>query len=179
MKKKLICILVALTLMLCMMPLGAESVFASSVNFTGSDCTNSTSAASNINKLIKKYPNHSKFKSGGQCWGYAEKVSTNIAGSRKSSYYKGKKFTKNNFKELCVGVKSGTHLRLSRNSTFSAYYGHSVALLKVTDSEVIWTDNNYIGTNIIGYHKSSLSYFMSYYSTYGYINMVRQTTSYE
>jgi hypothetical protein len=179
MKKKLICMMVALTLMLCMMPLGAESVFASSVSFTGSTCTSNASAAANINKLIKKYPNHSRYRGCGQCWGYAEKVSTKLADSRKTRYYKSRKFSKSNFKKLCVGVKAGTHLRLSRNSTFSAYRGHSVALLKVTSKRVIWTDNNYIGTNIISYHNTSLNGFMSYYSTYGYINMVRQTTSYE
>lgn len=180
MKRKLISVLIVMALVITILPLSAQEVMAASkVSYTGSTITTNTWAASTINGIISKYRNHKRYSGGGQCWGYAEKVSTKLAKSRKTKYYKGLRFTKKNFKSKCLGVKAGTHLRLSRHKKFSAYVGHSVVILKVTDKMVYWADNNYYRTNTVDYRSGSINKFMSYYSTYGYINMVRQTVQYK
>jgi len=148
--------------------------------FTGARCTDDQLAASVIDYMMLKYKDYSKWRGTGQCWGFAEMARTMLAASSSTRYYTGLKFNVTNFKNKCLNVKAGTHLRLSRASKFNGGYGHSVVLLKVTDDAVYFADNNLVGDNIIAYHQvASPQEFVQFYGQYGYINMVSETTSYK
>lgn len=147
--------------------------------FYGSTCTSSASAASTINYIRAKYDQYSQYKGTGECWGWAEKVGNMLASERSITYYEGLKFTKKNFKSKCLGIKAGAHLRLSHNKEYNGMSGHSICLLKVTEKQVCWTDNNYSGYNIIAYHSATLDQFMNYYGQYEYLNALTKTISYK
>lgn len=148
-------------------------------NFNGKDCTENDTAAATIDYVMAKYEHRQWFSEPGQCWGYAEKVRTTVADESKTSYYKGLRFTKSNFKEKCLNIKAGTHIRFSHGSTFNGGSGHSVSLLKVSDKQVIWADNNYSWDNTVCYYKGSLNDFYECYGQYEYINMISRPTSYK
>jgi len=178
MKSKIIISILTLAMVVVFMPFATVNATAYSVKaYSGISCTSDPSAATAINRIVKKYPNRTYCS--GQCWGYAVKVNSTLAKGTSTRYYRGLRFTKKNFLNKCLGVKAGTHLRLSRQSTFSGYRGHSVVLLKVTRSKVYWADNNYYKPNRVAYYSGSVNDFMSWYSTYGYLNMVEKTTSYK
>lgn len=183
MKKSLITVILTFALVITFMPLGAEEVFAVSEGaYAGKTVTSNPVVATQINKIEKKFPNHTYYPYGGQCWGYAEKVSTTLSTRKSASYYRGLRFTTKNFLNKCLGVKAGTHLRLSRSSSFSGYYGHSVVLLSVTKSKVYWADNNYYASNRVCYYKGTPKQFVHYYisnSGYKYINMVKRASKYK
>lgn len=179
--KKLISIFLAVMLIGSSMAITTSPAHASTADwqFYGSTCTSNASAASTINYIRAKYDQYSQYKGSGECWGWAEKVGNMLAAERSTKYYKGLKFTKKNFKNKCLGIKAGAHLRLSHAKEYDGMYGHSVCLLKVTEKQVCWTDNNYSGYNIIAYHSATLDQFMNYYGQYEYLNAVTKTVSYK
>ena len=186
MKRKLAVIFLALALVFTgLTPLhdvnyaDADSYYGGS-GFTGKNCTSNKTAAACIDYVIKKYPAGSEYPGTGECWGYAETVSNLLAASKSTKFYKGLKFTKKNFLNKCLGVKAGTHLRMSNSKTFNGYYGHSVVLLKVTEDDVIWADNNGTGAyNIVAYHRSTADGFVYQYGyQFEYLNMVARPTKY-
>ena len=148
--------------------------------FTGTSCTEHSGAAAIIDYIMRLYPHSSRYPKGGLCWGYAEEVSTLLAESRSTSYYSGLKFTKSNFKKKCIGVRAGTHIRLSNSKTFSAGSGHSLVLFKVTEDEVIWADNNGTGTNTVIYYKGTIdSFYAKYDHQFKYITMISVPKKYK
>lgn len=179
--KKLISMFLTVMLVTSSMIISTAPVHASTADweFTGSTCTSSASAASTINYIRAKYDQYSQYKGTGECWGWAEKVSNMLAAERSAKYYSGLKFTKKNFKNKCLGIKAGAHLRLSHGKEYDGMYGHSICLLKVTKKQVCWTDNNYSGYNIIAYHSATLDQFMNYYGQYEYLNALTKTVSYK
>jgi len=183
MKRKIITFILAFALVVTFMPLSAEKAFAMSEGtYAGASVTSNPVVATQINKIEKKYPNHRYYSGGGQCWGYAEKVSKTLSTRKSATYYHGLRFTTSNFLKKCKGVKAGTHLRLSRASSFSGYYGHSVVLLSVTKKKVYWADNNYYASNKVCYYQGTPSQFVKYYvknSGYKYINMVKKASKYK
>lgn len=146
--------------------------------FDGKDCTDNQYAAASIDYVMAKYQHKKNFNGPGQCWGYAEKVKETLADDVKTTTYKGLRFTKAAFKKRCEDVKAGTHIRFSHGSTLNGGYGHSVVLLKVSDKQVIWADNNYYWNNTVAYYKGSLDDFYREYGQYEYINMIAKPTSY-
>ena len=179
--KKLISMFLTVMLVTSSMIISTAPVHASTADweFTGSTCTSSASAASTINYIRAKYDQYSQYKGTGECWGWAEKVGNMLAAERSAKYYSGLKFTKKNFKNKCLGIKAGAHLRLSHGKEYDGMYGHSICLLKVTEKQVCWTDNNYSGYNIIAYHSATLDQFMNYYGQYEYLNALTKTVSYK
>lgn len=179
--KKLISMFLTVMLVTSSMIISTAPVHASTADweFTGSTCTSSASAASTINYIRAKYDQYSQYKGTGECWGWAEKVGNMLAAERSAKYYSGLKFTKKNFKNKCLGIKAGAHLRLSHGKEYDGMYGHSICLLKVTENQVCWTDNNYSGYNIIAYHSATLDQFMNYYGQYEYLNALTKTVSYK
>ena len=148
--------------------------------YTGSQCTSDTTAASVIDYVMNKYKQDSVYPNGGECWGYAETVRELLADTSSTTYYNsGLSFNKNNFRNKCLNVRAGTHLRLSRNKEFNAWSGHSIVLFKVTDKQVCWADNNYQWDNTVCYYTGTLDEFIYRYNQYGYINMVSKPTKYE
>lgn len=169
----------AIVMLVAYMPMAAVTASAwSDGTFTGKDCKSDSYAAASIDYVMAKYPIYSKWKGSGQCWGYAEKVCDIIGASTSTKYYTGKKFNKKNVKELLVGVKAGTHVRLGRDTkSFDGGRGHSIVIFKCTEKEVIWADNNRSGDNIIDYHRDSFDEFL--YLNYYYIHMVKKVTKYQ
>ena len=77
--KKLATLIITVALVAVMMPLGMENSYAMSEGtYSGRAVTSNPVVATQINKIEKKYPNHRYYSGGGQCWGYAEKVSTTL-----------------------------------------------------------------------------------------------------
>lgn len=181
--KKLATLIITVALVAVMMPLGMENSYAMSEGtYSGRAVTSNPVVATQINKIEKKYPNHRYYSGGGQCWGYAEKVSTTLSTRKSAGYYSYLRFNTSNFLKKCEGVKAGTHLRLSRSGKFSGYYGHSVVLLSVTKSKVYWADNNYYASNKVCYYQGTPSQFVKFYvsnSGYKYINMVKKANKYK
>ena len=179
MKKRLMTAVLIIALTVCFIPFGTAEASASTYMwaYDGSTCTSNAGAASTINYLMKKYPNLGHYKGTGQCWGYAEKICTALASSRSTKYYSNYRMTKAHFRAKCLGIKAGTHLRLSNSKTFNGGYGHSIALLKVTDNLVCWTDGNYDSRNTIQYYSGTLDTFCNTYG-YRYINMVSKPIKY-
>lgn len=156
-----------------------EITYTDPASFTGKMCTGNTGAMASIDYIKAKYPNESTYPGSGECWGYAEKVNSILASASSTKYYKGLKFNEKNFKNKCLNAKAGTHIRLHRQPEFNAWSGHSVVLFKVTEEQVCWADNNYIGSNTVGYCSGTLQEFLMYYGQYGYINMVKTPTKYK
>lgn len=181
MKRKLLIPLMVFALTVAFLSINVQSVCANSenANFSGNVCTSDDNAAATIDYVKSRYKHLNKYDGPGQCWGYAEKVNDMLSSTNSTKYYKGLKFNKSNFKDKCLGIKAGSHIRFSHGSTFNGGYGHSVTLLKVTNDLVCWADNNYYGSNIVAYYKGSLNDFMQCYGQYGYINMVSKTTKYK
>jgi len=179
--KKLISMFLAVILIGSSFVITTAPVHASTADwqFYGSTCTSNSAAASTISYIRAKYDQYSQYKGTGECWGWAEKVSNLLAAERSIKYYSGLKFTKKNFKDKCLGIKAGAHLRLSHNKEYNGMSGHSICLLKVTEKQVCWTDNNYSGYNIIAYHSATLDQFMNYYGQYEYLNALTKTVSYK
>lgn len=136
--KKLISILLTVMLVGSSLVVSTSPVHASTADwqFYGSTCTSSASASSTINYIRAKYDQYSEYKGTGECWGWAEKVSNMLAAERSIKYYSGLKFTKKNFKDKCLNIKAGAHLRLSHNKEYNGMSGHSICLLKVTEKQV-------------------------------------------
>lgn len=184
MTKKLLSILLALTLVFTSCLIAPERAEAISVSpnrawFVGSDCTDNRYASSTIDYIRAKQPQLSLDKTYSQCWGWAEKVREMLGSEFSYHEYVGLKLTKKNFLNKCKGVKAGTHLRFGYGKTYDPYDGHSVCLLKVTDKKVYWTDNNWEGHNKIAYFSGSVSDFITEYSQYDYINMKYEVTKYK
>lgn len=179
--KRLLSILLAAALAVSTVIMTSESVNATTADwaFTGATCTSNASAASTINYIRAKYDQYSQYKGSGQCFGWAEKVGNMLASQRSYKEYKNLKFNKKNFKAKCLNVKAGTHLRLSHEKEYNPWSGHSICLLKVTNNQVCWTDNNYAGYETIAYYAATLDQFVSYYSQYEYLNMTTKTTKYK
>ncbi len=146
--------------------------------FMGTHCTSNRAAYSTINYLQAKYPHSTQYKGSGECYGWAEKVSTMLSSKRTAKYYKGLKFTKTNFLKKCQGVRAGTHLRLSNKKEFNGS-GHSVVLLKVTKKEVCWTEANYGSYNNIRYVSATPEEFVRTYSSFKYLNAVIKPLGYK
>lgn len=178
MKRKLTVILMAIVMLVAYMPIAVSPVSAwSDGSFKGKECVKDSYAASAIDYVMARYPIHSTWKGSGQCWGYAERVCDILGASTSTKYYTGKKLNKKNVKELLVGVKAGTHVRMGRdNKSFNAWNGHSIVIFKCTEKEVIWADNNRSGENIIDYHRDSFDEFVGL--NYDYIHMVKKVTKY-
>lgn len=184
MTKKLLSILLALTLVFTSCLIAPERAEAISVSpnrawFVGSDCTDNRYASSTIDYIRAKHPQLSLDKTYSQCWGWTEKVREMLGSEFSYHEYVGLKLTKKNFLNKCKGVKAGTHLRFGYGKTYDPYDGHSVCLLKVTDKKVYWTDNNWEGHNKIAYFSGSVSDFITEYSQYDYINMKYEVTKYK
>lgn len=145
--------------------------------FTGAYCTSNKVAASTIDYIQAKYPNNTQYKGSGECWGWAEKISTMLSASRSTKYYKGLPFTEENLLKKCKGAKAGTHIRISNNEEFSGYSGHSIVILKLTKDEVCWTEANAGGYNNIRYGCSDPGFLVDYYG--GYLNAVIKPTAYK
>lgn len=178
MKKKFLALLTAALLAICAMPVSAAAWDDYGMDaFTGRDCTSNKNAAATIDYVLNKYKAQSVYPGAGECWGYAEKVSTMLASSRSTQYYTGLKFSKSNFKKKCLGVKAGTHIRLGNDKKFNGAKGHSVVLLKVTEERVIWADNNFGWDNRVAYYSGSLDDFLWSYG-YTYLQMVSKPVSY-
>lgn len=184
MKRKIIPIILSLSLVMAAICAGPETVLASeqsqetAVKFCGEYCTSNKTAQASIDYILAKYKIGSVYPGAGECWGYAEKISGILAASRTTKYYTGLKFNKANFTKKCRSVKAGTHLRLSREKKFNGGSGHSIVLLKVSEKKTCWADNNNRGYGRIGYYYGTLDDFLDFYSQYGYMNMVAETTSY-
>lgn len=184
MKQKIFSIILSLIMILSVMILGQTPVFAAdqgqdgAIKFCGEYCTSNKTAQASIDYILAKYKIGTVYPGPGECWGYAEKASSILASSRTTKFYTGLKFNKTNFIKKCLNVKAGTHIRLSRQKKFDGGYGHSVVLLKVTEKKTCWADNNNRGYGRIGYYYGTLDDFLNFYSQYGYINMVAETTKY-
>ena len=179
--KKLLSFVLAAALAFSTVVVTTEPVNAATTDwsFNGYTCTSNASAASTINYILAKYEQFDTYTGSGQCYGWAEKVGNMLAASRSTKYYSGLKFNKTNFKKKCLNVKAGTHLRLSHNKEYNGASGHSICLLKVTNDQVCWTDNNYSGYETIAFWSASLDAFVNYYSQYEYLNMTIKTTKYK
>ncbi|MGC2872861.1 fibronectin type III domain-containing protein [Ihubacter sp. mB4P-1] len=180
MKKRILTLFLICFTVFCTLPLSAEAAFAEEdmTYFTGRDCTSNKTAAATIDFVMNKYKSMSKYPGSGQCWGYAEKISSMLAASRETKYYTGLRLTEKNFKNKCLNAKAGTHIRLNREKKFNAWKGHSVVLLKVTEEQVVWADNNYAGENTVAYYSGTIEDFLWNYGQYGYINMVAKPIKY-
>ncbi|MGF6376747.1 fibronectin type 3 domain-containing protein [Clostridiales Family XIII bacterium PM5-7] len=185
MKRIIVSIVLSLTLVLsgiCTSWADTSSLVTSQAaleKLSGKACTSNITAAASIDYVLAKYKDGSIYPGAGECWGYAEKVSSILASSRSTKFYTGLKFSKTNFKNKCLNVKAGTHIRLSREKKFNGAKGHSVILLKVSEEKTYWIDNNNLGYGRVGHHYGTLDDFMNCYSQYGYINMVAETKSYK
>jgi len=179
--KRLVSIFLAAMLAFSTVIVTTEPVKASTADweFTGATCTSNASAASTINYIRAKHDQYSQYKGSGQCFGWAEKVGNMLAAERSYKEYKSLRFNKKNFKAKCLNVKAGTHLRLSHEKKYNPWSGHSICLLKVTNNQVCWTDNNYAGYETIAYYSATLDQFVNYYSQYEYLNMITKTTKYK
>lgn len=180
MRKKFTAVLLSALLVVCAMPATASAWTETydMTPFTGSDCTSNKTAAATIDYVLNKYKHQTTYPGSGECWGYAEKVSTMLASSRETKKYTGLKFNKTNFKNKCLGVKAGTHIRLGNEKSFNAWKGHSVVLLKVTEEQVIWADNNYSWDNTVSYYSGTMDDFLWFYG-YTYLQMVSKPVSYK
>lgn len=167
------------TLVLVISAGGVAFAGSESSNFDGRDCTDDTVGASTIDYIMAKYQHKKVYDGPGQCWGYAEKVKETLADKVKTTTYNGLRFTKSSFKTRCLNVKAGTHIRFSHGSSLNGGYGHSVVLLKVTDKQVIWADNNYYRNNTVSYYKGTMNDFYREYGQYEYINMIAKPTCYK
>lgn len=147
--------------------------------FDGADCTENEYAAATIDYIMAKYQHKKNFDGPGQCWGYAEKIKDTLADDVKTTTYNGLRFTKAAFTKKCLDVKAGTHIRFSHGSRLNPGSGHSVVLLKVSEKQVIWADNNYCWDNKVAYYKGSMNDFYREYAQYEYINMIARPTSYK
>lgn len=177
--KKFLSILLISVFILSTPAISADMTYADSTNhwmFYGSNCTDDKTAASAINYIIAKYPNGTQWKGDGQCYGYALKICDLLSKKQKEVRYKNLRFTKKNLLKKCKGVKAGTHLRVS-TSPSDGSYGHSIVLLKVTDSKVYWTEANVRGYNNIRHYCASPETFINLYD-FTYINYVIKNTSY-
>lgn len=180
-KSKILALILALAMVLsAFSPVSADSspVKTDPTAFTGKMCTSDSNAAAAIDFIKGKYADMSTYPGSGECWGYAEKANSILASANSTKFYKGLSFNEKNFRNKCLNAKAGTHIRLHRQPEFDAWHGHSVVLYKVTDELVCWGDNNYIGSNTVGYYSGTLQEFMMYYGQYGYLNMVKQPTKY-
>ena len=179
MRKKFTAVLLSALLAVCAMPLNAAAWGEpyDMSPFTGSDCTSSQNAAATIDYILNKYKQDAVYPGTGECWGYAETVSDMLASSRETKKYTGLKFNKTNFKNKCLGVKAGTHIRLGNEKTFNAWKGHSVVLLKVTEEQMIWADNNFGRDNRVSYYSGTMDDFLWTYG-YTYLQMVSKPVSY-
>lgn len=179
MRKKFVTLFMAVMLVFCAIPFEAAAwgVTFDMSTFTGSDCTSNKTAAATIDYVLNKYKQDAAYPGSGECWGYAEKVSTMLAASRDTKYYTGLKFTEANFKKKCLGVKAGTHIRLGNDKKFNGWSGHSVVLFKVTEKQVIWADNNFGRDNRVSYYSGTLDDFLWTYG-YTYLQMVSKPVSY-
>ena len=179
--KRCLSIFLAIALICSTIIMTTEPANASTADweFTGATCTSNVAAASTINYIRAKHDQYSQYKGSGQCFGWAEKVGNMLAAERSYKEYKNLKFNKKNFKAKCLNVKAGTHLRLSSEKKYNPWKGHSICLLKVTNKDVCWTDNNYAGIETIAYYRATLEQFVSYYSQYEYLNMITKTTKYK
>ena len=149
MKKRWIRMLLALTLILSMAAAGAQGGFAlAGEEFDGAYCTNNSTAASVIDYIRAKYPDYTTYPGSGLCYGYAEKVSTLLASSR-SVRSLGVPFNEKYLKKYLLNTKPGAHVVLSRPGM-----KHSIVILKLTEDEMCWTDNNRCAQNTIGYYQA-------------------------
>ncbi|MBR3786033.1 MAG: hypothetical protein IKJ77_06495 [Firmicutes bacterium] len=144
--------------------------------FDGSDCTTNQWGASTINYVIAKYPNGTQWQGAGQCYGYALHICDIFSKKQKEEHYKNLRFTKKNLLKKCKGVKAGTHLRVSTSPTDGGW-GHSIVLLKVTNSKVYWTEANVRGYNNIRHYCASPETFINLYD-FTHINYVIKNTAY-
>ncbi len=181
--KKIISILLITALMLTSISLVPDHTYAATKPadwyFTGAQCTKNSAAASTIDYIQAKHPTGSVYKGSGECYGWAEKISTMLASKRSTKYYTGLKFTKKNLLAKCKGVKAGTHLRVSDEKKFNGYRGHSICLLKVTNDMVYWTDANVGGIyNGIRHKCAPIESFLAQYP-FKYINAVTKNLSYK
>ena len=177
--KKLLSILFISLLCLTVPACFSDKAFADSTNnwmFDGFDCTDNKYAASTINYIFAKYPNSTQWQGPSQCYGYALKICDILSAKQKEKHYSGLRFTKKNLLKTCKGVKAGTHLRVSTDPNDGGW-GHSVVLLKVTDSKVYWTEANVRGYNNIRHYCASPETFINLYD-FSYINYVIKNTKY-
>ncbi len=179
MKKKFVPLLITVLMIFCAVPFEAAAWSATfdQSPLTGSDCTSNKTAAATIDYVLNKYKQDAVYPGSGECWGYAEKVSTLLASSRDTRYYTGLKFNAANFKKKCLGAKAGTHIRLGNDKKFNGWSGHSVVLLKVTENQMIWADNNFGRDNRVCYYSGTLDDFLWTYG-YTYLQMVSEPVSY-
>lgn len=179
--KRILSILLISVLVLTTSVVFADNSYASAMpanwQFTGAHCTSNKVAASTIDYIQARYPNNTQYKGSGECWGWAEKISTMLASKRSTKYYKGLPFTEENLLKKCKGAKAGTHIRISNNKEFSGYSGHSIVILKLTKDEVCWTEANAGGYNNIRYGCADPAFLTEYYG--GYLNAVIKPTAYK
>lgn len=177
--QKTLSILLISVLILTTPGLFLDKAYADSTNnwmFYGSDCSDNKYASSTINYIIAKYPNGTQWKGDGQCYGYALKICDILSKKQKEEHYKNLRFTKKNLLKKCKGVKAGTHLRVSTSADGSGW-GHSIVLLKVTDSKVYWTEANVRGYNNIRHYCASPETFINLYD-FTHIDYVIKNTQY-
>lgn len=184
MKRKMMSLILSLTLIVTGVLSTAAVSWGWSVgqggDYTGKDCTSNLTASSTIDYLMSKYKDGSTWTLGGECWGYAEKINEFLASASDTRDYTGLKNTQKNFLDKCRGVMAGTHIRFSNKKSFDGgWSGHSVVLLKVTDEQVYWTDNNYDRANTVRYYAGTVDDFYMLYGQYQYITRIKTTTKYK
>lgn len=179
--KKLLSIFLAVALVFSTVIVTTEPAKAATSDwlFYGSTCTSNSSAASTINYVLAKYDQYSTYTGSGECFGWTERVCNLLAAERSTKYYDDLKFTVKNFRAKCLGLKAGAHLRLSNEKEYNPWSGHSVCLLKVTEDDVCWTDNNAVGYETIAYYRGTLEQFVARYGSFEYMNMVIKNTKYK
>ena len=177
--KRLLSILLISVFILSTAVIPVDKAYADSTNnwmFYGSDCTDNKFASSAINYVFAKYPNGTQWKGDGQCYGYALKICDIFSKKQTEKHYNKLRFTKKNLLKTCKGVKAGTHLRVSTGPEDGSW-GHSIVLLKVTDTKVYWTEANVRGYNNIRHYCASPEKFINLYD-FTHIDYVIKNTQY-
>jgi len=136
-----------------------------------------------LSMIFNKYPNGSTFTSSGykggyQCYGFA-KYCVDTIGHWDGTY--GKKRTVLNRSLTPTNIRNlskwpiGTHLRIGNiNATINGgeNNGHSIVLLKVTNTNIYYAEANWAKPNKVTYTASSISAFDQKYSGYKKIQYV-------
>ena len=106
-----------------------------------------------------------KYKGSGQCWGYAEKIRKLFGGGGRTKNVR-KKSTKKNIYNALKNVRPGTHVRFGNSKSGSG--NHSIAVYKVTEDRIYFSDANWGYANQINHYNMSLADFANYHA-YNYI----------
>lgn len=138
----------------------------------GSFYTSNRKLAKRLTIVIKKYKENAKFKKSGQCYGYAEWGSKQIAKTRKKTTIN-KKFTKKNVEKYIVGLKAGAHVRIKRSGM-----EHSVLIIKSTKNSMCWVDCNWNHDNRVHYSVGTAEDFYYQYFNYSKILWIMKTKTY-